>query len=53
MVMGEDSHSSGRGFESQHRKDIFHIYRCKNCNACLKETEDKWKIGREWSFLTI
>ena len=25
MVMGEDSSSRGRGFEYQHRMDIFHI----------------------------
>ena len=41
MVMGRDSRSEGRGFESQHRildGHFFHIYICcKNCNdVCLK-----------------
>ena len=39
MVMGRDSHSDGRGFESRHRILDGHFFRyicCKNCNACLK-----------------
>ena len=39
MVMGRDSRSEGRGFESQHRildGHFLHIC-CKNCNdVCLK-----------------
>ena len=41
VVMGGDSCSKGRDFESQHRKldrhDIFIFICCKNCNdVCLK-----------------
>ena len=38
MVMGRDSHSKGRGFESRHRilDGHFFTYCCKNCYVCLK-----------------
>ena len=39
MVMGRDSHSKGRGFESWHHilDGYFFTYYCfKNCNVCLK-----------------
>ena len=39
MVMGRDSRSEGRGFESRHRKLDGHFFTyisCKNCNVCLK-----------------
>ena len=39
MVMGRDSHSECRGFESRHRildGHFFTYYCCKNCNVCLK-----------------
>ena len=42
MVMGGDSHSEGRGFESRHRilMDIFsHIFVVIVCNVCLKRTK--------------
>ena len=42
MVMGGDSHSEGRGFESRNRilMDIFsHIFVVIVCNVCLKRTK--------------
>ena len=39
MVMGRDSRSEGRGFESRHRILDGHFFTyicCKNCNVCLK-----------------
>ena len=40
VVMGRDSHSEGRGFESRHRILDGHFFTyicCKNCNdVCLK-----------------
>ena len=47
VVMGGDSRSEGRGFESQcHILDIFHINLLKNCiDVCLKKTENKRKRG--------
>ena len=39
MVMGGDSHSIGRGFESWHRLldgHFSHIFVVKFCNVCLK-----------------
>ena len=39
MVMGGDSHSKGRGFESQRRildGHFFTLICCKNCIVCLK-----------------
>ena len=42
-VMGRDSHSKGRGFESQHRildGQFFTYTCCKHCNdVCLKRPE--------------
>ena len=38
VVMGRDSHSKGRGFESQHQildGGFFTYICCKNCNICL------------------
>ena len=36
VVMGRDSRSKGRGFESWRRMDIFPIYLLCVCNVCLK-----------------
>ena len=39
MVMGGDSCSEGRGFESEHRildEHFLHIFVVKICNVCLK-----------------
>ena len=39
MVMGRDSHSEGRGFESRHCILDGHFFTyicCKNCYVCLK-----------------
>ena len=37
VVMGGDSRSEGRGFESRHRILDGHFFTyCKNCNVCLK-----------------
>ena len=48
-VMGRDSHSEGCGFESRHRILDGHFFTyCKNCNVCLKKTENKQKRGRGW-----
>ena len=49
MVMGDDSCSKGRGFESRRRILDGHFFTficCKNCNVCLKKTENKRKRGR-------
>ena len=46
MVMGDDSCSKGRGFESRRRILDGHFFTficCKNCNVCLKKTENKNK----------
>ena len=39
VVMGRDSRSCGRGFESRHHILDGHFFTyicCENCNACLK-----------------
>ena len=39
MVMGGDSYSEGRGFESRYRildGHFLHIFAVKICNVCLK-----------------
>ena len=46
MVMGDDSCSKGRGSESRRRILDGHFFTficCKNCNVCLKKTENKNK----------
>ena len=46
MVMGRDSRSKGRGFESWHRilDGYFFTYICsKNCNVCLKRPKNNEK----------
>ena len=46
MVMGDDSCSKGRGFESRRRILDGHFFTficCKNCKVCLKKTENKQK----------
>ena len=53
MVLGGDSRSEGRGFESQHLGGHFlqHIC-CKNCNnVCLKRPKINDKRGRSWPIL--
>ena len=48
VVMGRDSHSKGRGFESRHWMDIFsHIFVVKIV-MFLEKTENKRKRGRGW-----
>ena len=54
MVMGGDSCSKGRGFESQYRildGHFSHIFVVKICNVRLKKTENKQKRGRGWPIL--
>ena len=50
VVMGGDSCTKGRGFESLHRildGQFFTDICCKNCNdVCLKKTENKCLRGR-------
>ena len=51
VVMGGDSWSEGCGFKSKHcilDGHSFSLICCKNCNVCLKETENKRKRGWEW-----
>ena len=53
MVMGGDSCSKGRGFESQrHILDghFFTFICCIDCNVCLKR-RNKQKRGRGWPIL--
>ena len=50
MVMGRDSHSKGRVFESWHRildGHFSHIFVVKNCTVCLKrpKNEKEARIG--------
>ena len=47
MVMGGDSHSKGRGFESRHRILDGHFF-TYICHVCLKKTKNKQKRGRGW-----
>ena len=54
MVKGGDSHSIGRGFNSQHwilDNHFFTLYWYKNGNVCLKETENKRKEAENRPFL--
>ena len=51
VVMGGDSCSKGREFESRHRildgHDIFNFICCKNYNdVCLKRRKNKLKRGQ-------
>ena len=49
VVMGGDSCSKDRGFESQHRiLDIFHIYLKQKLYCLVEIDENKRKRGREW-----
>ena len=51
VVMGRDSRSEGRGFESRHCILDGHFFTyicCKNCIVCLKKTENRRKRGRGW-----
>ena len=51
MVMGRDSCSKGRGFESRHSILDGHFFTyicCKNCNVCLKRPKNKQKRCRGW-----
>ena len=53
VVMGGDSRSKGRGFESRRRildGHFFTLICCKNCIVCLKKTENKRKRGRDGPF---
>ena len=47
MVMGGNSCSEGRGFESStvYWMDIFHIYCCKIYNVCLKDKINEKEAG--------
>ena len=53
MVMGRDSHSEGRGFESSHHILDGHYFTCcKNCNeVCLKRPKINEKEARIGPFL--
>ena len=50
VVMGGDSRTSGRGFESRHRILDAHFshYIVKNCIVCLKRAKINHKRGRRW-----
>ena len=51
MVMGRDSRSEGRGFESWHRIMDGHFFTYisyKNCIVYLKKTKNKRKRGWGW-----
>ena len=55
MVMGRDSRSKGRGFESRHRildGHFSHIFVVKNCNeVCLKKLKINEKEAGVGPFL--
>ena len=56
MVMGGDSCSKGRGFESCHRfmdGHFFTFISCKNCNVCLKRPKIKKKDASVGPFFNI
>ena len=56
MVMGGDSCSKGREFESQHRILDGHFFTficCKNCNMYLKKAKINGKEAGVSPFLTI
>ena len=56
MVMGRDSRSKGRGFESQHRILDGHFFTyicCENCSVCLKRPKNKQKEAGVGPFLKI
>ena len=50
VVMGGDSCSQGRGFESWHRILDGHKFGCKICDVCRKKPKIKDKRGRGWPF---
>ena len=53
MVMGGDSHSIGRGFESWHRLldgHFSHIFVVKFCNVCLKIPKINEKVAGVGTF---
>ena len=53
MVIGGDSRSRGRGFESWHRildgHFFSYLYCCKICNVWLKRPKIKDKRGTGWA----
>ena len=54
MIMGRDSRSEGRGFESGHCLLDGHFFTficCKNCNVCLKKTKINEKVAGDGPFL--
>ena len=54
MVMGGDSRSKGRGFESQRRildGHFFTLICCKNCIVCLKRLKRNEKEAGVGPFL--
>ena len=54
MVMGGDSCSEGRGFESEHRildEHFLHIFVVKICNVCLKRPKINEKEAEVGPFL--
>ena len=56
MVMGRDSRSEGRGFESRHRILDGHFFTyicCKNCNVCLKRPKINEKEAGVGPFLIL
>ena len=51
LVMGGDSHSKGRGFESRHCILDGHFFTyicCKNLKCLFEKTENERKRGRGW-----
>ena len=56
MVMGGDSHSKGRGFESRHHildGHFSHIFVVQICNVCSKRPKINEKEARVGPFLKI
>ena len=55
VVMGDDSHSRGHGFESWrhilNRHEIFHIDLLQKLYCLFEKTENKWKGGLSYPFI--
>ena len=55
VVMGVDSRSDGRGFESRHCMDttFFKLICCKNCIVCLKRPKMNEKEAGDSPFFFL
>ena len=56
MVLGDDSCSKGRGFESRHHILDGHVFTficCKNCIVCLKRPKINEKEAGVGPFLNV